>query len=235
MRGQDWALWSGALAASLLLHGLLFFNTGSLAGNSERPESERNVTRVTFRAATAPQPPAPTPLPVPEKPPEPEVREKPEPPPEPVTEPPPPKPEEPAEKARKRQTEPPREPQPPPQPNTAQSADAPAAPQAVKGAVADPALVEKAKDEYLRRLMAHIESHKHYPRVARRRGIQGDVSVTFTLGAAGTVSGLEVEGAQRVLVAAASDALEAAQPLPEPPETLPLPWEVSFAMRFTLR
>jgi len=44
-----------------------------------------------------------------------------------------------------------------------------------------------------------------------------------------------VEGAQRVLVTAANDALEAARPLPAPPETLPLPWEISFAMRFTLR
>ncbi|MCW8928152.1 MAG: energy transducer TonB, partial [Gammaproteobacteria bacterium] len=162
----------------------------------------------------------------PEKPPEPKEIEPPEPPPKPA----PPKPVERAKKARKPvpPPEPPRE-RPPPTPPPA------AATEAVAGTVEDPALIEQAKQEYLRRLLAHIEEHKHYPRAARRRGIEGEVEVVFSLQHGGGVSGLKVDGAHQVLLSAASDAVEAAQPLPAPPDSLELPWQVLFTMRFTLR
>jgi protein TonB len=234
MSVNDWFIGCAAFAASLLLHGLLFFNTGSMAGNNERVKPERSVTRVSFRSVAAAQtPPQPQQV-MPEQPPEPEVTEAPEPPPEAE----PPRPEKRAERARQPEPEPkpPREQQPPPQaPTTAAAQKAPATAEVVKGTVQDPALVELARQEYLRRLMAHIESHKHYPRAARRRGIQGDVAVAFTLHPGGRVDALKTDGAHRVLRAAAGDAVEAAQPLPKPPESLALPWEVSFTMRFTLR
>lgn len=230
MKENEWLTWSGAIAASLLLHGLLFFNTGSLAGNSEQVEPKRTATRVSFRSAATAQQASP-PQSLPEQPPEPEVTESSEPPPEP------PKPENRAEKAREPEPvqKPPEAQTPPPLETAAEADKAPAANTDVAGSVDDPAVIEQARQEYLRRLMAHIESYKHYPRTARRRGIQGDVSVNFTLHANGQVTGLLVDGEQKPLVVAANDAVEAAVPMPAPPQTLPLPWEVSFTMRFTLR
>ena len=234
MSGNDWAIWSGAIIASLLLHGLLFFNSGSLAGNSEEVKVKRHTTRVSFRSVAAPQT-APQPSqPMPDKPPEPEVTESAEPPPQPE----PSKQEKRTEKARQPQADKkpiPKQDVPPPVATSMQAEKSPAAAAVVAGSVEDPAVIEQAKQEYLRRLMAHIESYKHYPRAARRRGIEGEVKVRFTLHAAGKVSSLDVGGEQGVLVVAAREAVEAAEPMPSPPEALPLPWEVSFTMRFTLR
>ena len=230
MRRLDVALWSGALALSLLAHALLLFKTGSLAGNQERPQQERHVTRVSFRsAAAAPTPPQAEP----EKPPEEaEVTEVPEPPPKPT----PPKEEKRAERARQPEPAPAPEPPPPtpPVPTSAAVDKVPVISEAVSGTVEDPALIEKARQEYLRRLMAHIEKHKHYPRAARRRRIEGDAGVTFVLQAGGAVGNLSVEGAQDALNEAARRAVEDALPLPEPPSALGLPWPVAFTMRFTL-
>lgn len=234
MSGNDWVIWSGAIGASLLLHGLLFFNSGSLSGNSEENKVKRHTTRVSFRSATAPQTlPLPS-QPMPEKPPEPEVTESAEPPPQPE----PPKHENRTKKARQPEskTRPVTQQEvPPPVATTAQAEKSPAATEIVAGSVSDPAVIEQAKQEYLRRLMAHIEAYKHYPRAARRRGIEGEVRIRFTLHQAGRVSGLDVDGEQRVLVASAREAVEAAEPMPSPPDSLPMPWEVSFTMRFTLR
>lgn len=233
MKGNDGAIWLGAIAASLLLHGLIFFNTGSLAGNNEQEQAKRHATRVSFRSVAAPQTVPQTVQPVPEKPPEPEVTEAAEPP----AKPEPPKQEKRAMKAR--QPEPREKPVPqhePPAPaaTAAEAEKSPAASEAIAGSVEDPALIEQAKQEYLRRLMAHIESYKHYPRAARRRGIEGEVRISFTLHQAGRVSALVVDGEQRVLVSAARDAVEAAEPMPLPPASMALPWDVSFTMRFTL-
>jgi protein TonB len=234
MRGRDWIIGSGALVASLLLHGLLFFNAGSVAGNTEQVKPKQSTTRVSFRSVAAP-PTVPQPQqPVAEKPPEPEVTEAPQPPPKPE----PPKPEKRAEKARQPEQEvKPSSPEqaPPPAATTSETEKAPSAAEVVQGSVEDPALIEQARQEYLRRLMAHIEAHKHYPRAARRRGIQGDVKVSFTLKAAGRAEGLTAVGGHRLLNSAASDAVRDAQPLPPPPDLIKLPWPVNFTMRFTLR
>ena len=233
MMRQDALLWAGAVALSLLIHGLLFFNTGSLAGNQEQQQKERRTTRVSFRSATSPPTmPQAVPEETPPEKPEPEVTEATEPPPRPT----PPREEIRAERAREVAPQAPPLPKPPapPAPTTAAADKVPVVSEAVSGTVADPALVEKAKQEYLRRLMAHIEKHKHYPRAARRRYIEGDVTVTFTLQAGGKVTDLSVEGAQAVLSGAAKRAVEEALPLPEPPSALDLPWPVAFTMRFSL-
>lgn len=233
MNQRDGLFWGGAVVLSLLVHSLLFFNAGSLAGNQEQQPQERHTTRVSFRSATSP-PTTPQALPVevPPEQPEPEVTEAPEPPPEPNSA----KEEMRAERARELTPQPLSEPSlPTPVVPTSTAADkVPVSSEAVSGTVANPALIEKAKQEYLRRLMAHIEKYKHYPRAAQRRNIEGDVLVSFTLQAGGKVTSLHVEGTQRVLSGAARRAVEEAMPLPEPPPALGLPWPVAFTMRFSL-
>ena len=233
MTGRDGLLWAGAVAVSLLAHALLFFNTGSLAGNQEQQRQERHVTRVSFRSVASP---STTPMAAPvETPPdevEPEVTEAPEQPPEPT----PPKPEKRAERAREVEPQPSPElpKQTTPVPTSAVAEKMPTVTEAVTGTVEDPALIEKAKQEYLRRLMSHIEKYKHYPRAARRRRIEGDVRVSFSLHAAGKLDGLNISGGQEILNSAALRAVEEALPLPEPPASLGLPWPVAFTMRFSL-
>lgn len=234
MSVHEWSLRIGALLVSLLLHGLLFLHTGSTAGNNEQPSPQRTVTHVSFRSVAAPQAMPQVPQDTPVKPPEPEVTEAPEPPPKPQ----PPKREQRAKKAR--QPEP--APQPTPQqevapsaPTTEEAEKSPVAAEAVAGTVQDPALIKQAKQEYLRRLMAHIEAHKEYPRAARRRRIEGDVHVVFTLLTGGGIAAVATEGGHHLLAEAARNAVKRAAPMPSPPERISLPWKVAFTMRFTIQ
>jgi protein TonB len=194
---RDLLIWGSAVGMSLTLHLLLFIDSGSHAGDESR-RMEKS-TRVSFRSVAAPlTAPHDEPQQEPIEKAEPEVVEAPQPPPEP------------AAKRRTKVAEKVRQPKPPeaqsqaelepPTEATTEVAQKPsAAQQASAGSVADPAVIEQAKHEYLRRLMAHIESHKNYPRVARRRGIEGEVAVSFRLLADGSVSELTIDQGHRVL------------------------------------
>jgi len=92
-----------------------------------------------------------------------------------------------------------------------------------------------ARESYLARLLAHIDSHKFYPRGARRRGQEGDVHVAFYLLQDGGIRGLEVSGDNRQLREAAERAVQTSLPLPQPPESVDLHEQVSFSMQFRLK
>ncbi len=229
MRVQEWPIWAGAALLSLLIHLALFVDSGSKAG-AEKP-SPQQPTRVSFRSVAAPlTAPQDAPQQEESKEPEPEVIEAPAPPPKPK----PRKKKKVAEKVR--QVAPPK-PQPVITPTpTTEVAEKPSLPsQQASGTIDDPALTEKAKHEYLRRLMAHIESHKHYPRVARRRGIQGGVVVSFSLLEKGNVKDVRIDEGHRVLRKAVEEAIAAAQPMPAPPPSLELPLAISFSVQFSLQ
>ncbi len=235
--------WLVAAVISLAAHAALILDSGAPLGVESPTTPQRNVTRVSFRSEAAPTPES---APVPEKPvqrpPEPKkVKEKPpeplKPEPKPIPEPKPapkPKPEPEPEPAQEEVRDEPMPVAPSAPPTVAQAASP--EPVAVgRAPAADPALLEQARQAYLAKLMAHIEAHKHYPKAARRRGIEGEVSVTFTIMAGGAVEGLRAEGAHSVLGRAAEDAVRASTPLPAPPETMSLPLEISFGMVFALR
>jgi periplasmic protein TonB len=205
MNRLDWSLRSVALVISLLFHGVFFLTTGSVAGNSEQAPAQRKVTRVSFRSEVAPQAP---PLPQP-KVPEPKIEPK-------------------KNKAKKQR-------KPEPKVEVPKPPSAPTAEAKVAGTVDDQAFIEKARQKYLRQLMAHIEGYKNYPKAARRRRIEGDVKVAFTLQSEGRVASLSAGGAHALLNDAANAAVIAAQPMPQPPETVKLPWQISFTMRFTIK
>lgn len=97
-----------------------------------------------------------------------------------------------------------------------------------------PAAPNAAREDYLQQLLAHIESHKFYPRSARRRGQEGEISVSFMLQADGSIRALQVEGGSRALRAAAQRAVLSAQPVPAPPAALEFPERISFDMVFRL-
>lgn len=90
------------------------------------------------------------------------------------------------------------------------------------------------RDRYLAKLLAHVDKHKYYPRVARRRGLEGVIRVSFRVLPGGLVSQLQVAGDNRILCEAARQTVRASLPLPLPPEGVSLPLSVSFGMQYRL-
>lgn len=76
--------------------------------------------------------------------------------------------------------------------------------------------------EYLSALHAAIERHKRYPPQARRRGLEGQVRVRFTVERDGSIRGVEVAGSSGhgLLDEAAADTLRRVRSLPPLPERL---------------
>lgn len=211
MTARESAIWVLAIAASLLLHaGLLWQDRALLSADDGRAKKQAGVTRLSFQVVKKPQPPTPVP----------EVKPKPKPPepPKPVKKPPEPK------RAKKSAPVPVVEPEPEPVVTEA----------AVVQTAGDPQELERARQHYLGKLLAHIEEQKYYPRAARRRGLQGVIQVSFVLHEDGSISGLHVENGHDVLQKAAEDAVKAALPLPRPTRDVQCPLTVSYGMEFKL-
>ncbi|MEW8693218.1 MAG: TonB family protein [Candidatus Thiodiazotropha endolucinida] len=90
------------------------------------------------------------------------------------------------------------------------------------------------REQYLAKLLAMIEAKKHYPTVARRRNLEGKIEVSFNLSCDGKVSKLTITGPHSLLRKAAGKAIDAAQPLPEPPSQVECPMPIHYAMAYTL-
>jgi protein TonB len=95
-------------------------------------------------------------------------------------------------------------------------------------------LLEKERQLYLHKLVAHIESFKYYPRAARKRSLEGDVNVSFMLLDDGYYVQLKLDGEHSLLVKATRSAMESAAPLPSPPEGIILPRRFEFTMSYSL-
>ena len=77
-------------------------------------------------------------------------------------------------------------------------------------------LIKKHRIDYFSQLISHIERFKFYPNSARRRGIEGRVSICFDLNSDGSISDLIVESKYRILKQAAEEAIISALPMPIP-------------------
>jgi protein TonB len=113
------------------------------------------------------------------------------------------------------------------------AAAAPAETVADQPVPAQVALVDE-RETYLARLLAHIDSHKFYPRSARRRGEKGEVRVSFYLLSDGAIRDLQITGGSKTLRLAARQAIQNALALPPPPASLELQAPVSFGMVYRL-
>ena len=102
-------------------------------------------------------------------------------------------------------------------------------------AQADQRLIEQTRMTYQALLMRHIEAHKNYPRVARKRKIEGKIIVSFTLLADGQIKNLRLNGKRSILQKASRNAIQAALPMPRPPSEISLPAEIRFVMNYFLR
>jgi len=218
---------------SLLIHGALFINrTTELPTVLEKKGPENSITRISF-LVPAPSmvkpvevmPELSQPQPVIEKPePKPEPKPKPKSKPKPKLKPKPVEKVTPAREVRQTQT------RTPPISRAEAEKTLP-----VLQPVVDPRLSEQARQSYLAELLSHIESHKHYPRSARRRHIEGVVQVSFRLLPEGQIDGLKVAGKRRVLQQASRNAVVASLPVPSPPKELDLPLSINFSMAFVLK
>lgn len=236
MTRRETTAWAGALAISVGLHAALFLNSGAPLGNPQAPARESyRATRVTFTSESSSEAAAPVPArPEPQrKKPEPEdpvpKREK-EPVPEPAAAPqavaePVPEPVKKSTPVESAPAEPAAEASTLPPPSAARGANSPNRAQ----------LTEREKEAYLARLLAHIERYKRYPRVARRRGLEGRVEVSFLLTRGGNVRDLRTDGAHALLGRAAQAAIRESLPLPVPPAGMELPLAINFGMVFSLR
>jgi len=230
-----------AIAASVAMHAIWFVQSGGAPGAKQADMPTRTtVTRLTFAAPEPIARPEPVALQeaVMEPLPEPEAVA-PNPKPVPVKKPKPVKKKQPVLLA-KRESKPVIEeihkPSVPAEPVQLASAPAAAAPPAMASAAPaiDEGLIEQERQRYLAALMAHIEQHKWYPKVARRRGIQGEVKITFLLMADGSIRHVEVEKGSKVLRIAAEQAVAKAEPMPIPPAAIDCPLPCEFSMRFAL-
>ena len=93
---------------------------------------------------------------------------------------------------------------------------------------------QQIKQQYLTTLMAHIESHKHYPRAARQRRMEGQTTVQFTLLASGEICEISISNGPKLLRIASKAALQRALPLPTPPDSLDFPLPIQFNMEYRL-
>ena len=95
-------------------------------------------------------------------------------------------------------------------------------------------LLKRERQQYLHKLLSHIESFKFYPRAARKRYIEGEVRISFMLRDDGFYEGLVIDSGQDILVKATRQALESAMPLPVPPPGIDISRQIEFTMAYSL-
>ena len=214
-----------AAVISIAVHATAVVYIGHYdAPSANQPQSAVSVLQISLAPPAVPQP-----APIPEARPEPER--------------PPPLPEPPPKPKVKR--EPPPEPVDKPRPASTEVAEIaePIEVQVTASAYTEapinkPALTEVAleneRESYLLQLLAHIDSHKFYPRSARRSGIEGEIQVVFYLLRDGSISDLQIKGGSKVLRKAAKQAVQQSLALPRPPESMRLQEQIRFGMVYRL-
>jgi len=91
------------------------------------------------------------------------------------------------------------------------------------------------KNQFLSQLKNEIKKNKHYPSVARRRGQEGAVKVSFLIDSSGRVSNIVCDGEHSVLNTAAREAVYKAFPVNVPPNVIKTAFlEVSLVLNFKL-
>lgn len=250
---SDYSIWFFAIVLSLATHAALFLQKNLQLNAVPSMTIQKTITHVRFANLSPPpvtvvEPEVkiikPEPVVVPEKVPERIIeKQKPEPIPKPkVVKPKPKKKKKPVKQVRKKL---PKQKTPVKVKNTLvkpQPVSFNTKPQVNKEiktspivSMADPRLIEQTRKSYLALLMRHIEVHKHYPRVARKRKIEGNILVTFTLLANGGIKNLRVNGKRSILEKATMNALDNALPMPLPPRELSLPLKIKFTMNYFLK
>lgn len=116
--------------------------------------------------------------------------------------------------------------------NTAPSVEQPTS----TDTLAEPATdTQEQFNAYLAMIRAQIEQHKFFPVAARRRGIEGNVQVSFGVSDKGEVREVTLAGAHRLLTNAVKRALEQASPFEPPPQSVTQPINLTYTISFNLQ
>lgn len=211
MISQEHLTWISGIVFSLAVHAGLFLNAGAQLGVEDAQSADIPLTtRLNFIQESKPQPVE-------------EIK------PEPVKPKPKPKPVKP--KPVKQEKIIPLE----PEPETVQQQVVAAQPKGQPTTQIDALFLKQQQQMYMHELLTHIEGYKFYPRAARRRGIEGEIRVSFTLLANGQLQNLQLDGEQSVLRQAAQQAMEEAVPLPLPPSSMTLPRRIDIGIVYSLK
>jgi len=90
------------------------------------------------------------------------------------------------------------------------------------------------KNQFLANIRAKINKHKSYPRVAKRRRMQGSVKVKFTILRSGKVGKISLTG-PKVFHNSARAAVKSAFPVNAKKSPLRLPQSINLTLRYQLR
>ena len=90
----------------------------------------------------------------------------------------------------------------------------------------------KGKSQFVARLRTKIDAHKSYPRIARKRGMQGSVKVKFRITSTGKLTGLNASG-PRIFINSAKRAVKSAFPISTRDASLPM--RVSLTLSYHLK
>lgn len=90
------------------------------------------------------------------------------------------------------------------------------------------------KNRFLKKIRRKINQHKSYPKIAKRRGMQGTVKIRFTILANGNVGHISVSG-PKVFHNSARNAVKKAFPIGTRNVPLSLPASVNLLLRYQLK
>ena len=90
------------------------------------------------------------------------------------------------------------------------------------------------KNKFLAQIRAKINKHKSYPRIAKKRRMQGAVKVKFTILRSGKVGHISVDG-PKVFRNSARDAVKSAFPINTKKAPISLPMSVNITLKYQIR
>ena len=90
------------------------------------------------------------------------------------------------------------------------------------------------KNKFLANIRAKINKHKSYPRVAKKRRMQGSVKVKFTILRSGKVGNISLKG-PKIFHKSARKAVKSAFPVNAKKSPLRLPQSINLTLRYQLR
>lgn len=92
------------------------------------------------------------------------------------------------------------------------------------------------KRSFFASLRSSIQNHLRYPTAARRRGMEGEIGVRFTLNNDGTIGSISVQSGESIFHNAAKAAIASASGIDVPKNlTASLPMEIDLTLEFKLK
>ena len=103
-----------------------------------------------------------------------------------------------------------------------------------KASARKPQISPAQKNQFLADIRAKINKHKSYPRIAKKRGMQGTVNVKFTILSSGKVGNISVDG-PKVFHSSARNAVQSAFPISVKNAPISLPQSINIELRYQIR